>query len=72
MFPMQKRQLSFSSLFKKLVHNAVRLFSYFQYFLLSIHINNATSPFLYTRLKNRTFYVTGYGDRPSVNFFISG
>ena len=28
--------------------------------------------FLYARLKNGTFYVTGYGVRPSVNFFVSG
>ena len=28
--------------------------------------------FLYARLKNGTYYVTGYGVRLSVNFFISG
>ena len=28
--------------------------------------------FLYALLKNRTYYVTGYGVRPSVNFFVSG
>ena len=27
--------------------------------------------FLYARLKNGTYYVTGYGIRPSVNFFVS-
>ena len=30
MFPMQERQLSLSSLFKKNVHNAIRHFSYFK------------------------------------------
>ena len=28
--------------------------------------------FLYARLKNGTYYVIGYGVRPSVNFFVSG
>ena len=28
--------------------------------------------FLYPRLKNGTYYVTGYGVRPFVNFFVSG
>ena len=28
--------------------------------------------FLYARLKNGTYYVTGYGVRLSVNFFVSG
>ena len=28
--------------------------------------------FLYTCLKNGTYYVTGYGVRPSINFFVSG
>ena len=28
--------------------------------------------FLYARLKNGMYYVTGYGVRPSVNFFVSG
>ena len=27
---------------------------------------------LYARLKNGTYYVTGYGVRPSVNIFVSG
>ena len=28
--------------------------------------------FLYAHLKNGTYYVTGYGVRPSVTFFVSG
>ena len=28
--------------------------------------------FLYARLKNGTYFVTGYGIHPSVNFFVSG
>ena len=28
--------------------------------------------FLYARLKNGTYYVTGYGVGPFVNFFVSG
>ena len=27
---------------------------------------------LYARLKNGMYYVTGYGVRPSINFFVSG
>ena len=33
---------------------------------------SACSIFLYARLKNGTYHVTGYGVLPSVKFFISG
>ena len=42
---------------------AVPLFLLFELFL---------NLFSYTRLKNGTYYVTGYGVPPSVNFFVSG
>ena len=38
MYPMQERQLSLSSLFKKLVHNAIRCFSCFNLYFIAVEL----------------------------------
>ena len=40
--------------------------------VMYIFLSSDFLKFLYAHLKNGTYYVTGYGVRPSVNFFISG